>query len=207
MLKYCVQCGIEFNAHTIATKYCSRKCYQDSRNQQVLCQCVFCKKSFYEKQCRVADGRGKYCSKRCQNEHQKTKFLGKNNPHYTTGLIEKICLMCGKKFYVKNKNKNTSKYCSVLCKVKYTDKGITPLRVKMRSSTEQKQWVLNVFKRDHFTCQICGDNTGGNLEAHHIKLFSLYPEERLNLDNGVTLCTGCHLALHSIINTIKFISH
>ena len=62
-------------------------------------------------------------------------------------------------------------------------------------STEYKQWRINVFKRDSFTCQIC-HHVGGCLNAHHIKSFAKYPSLRFDIDNGVTLCEECHKMTH-----------
>lgn len=66
----------------------------------------------------------------------------------------------------------------------------------IRYSIEYKRWRKDVFFRDNFTCQHCGDNKGGNLNAHHIKPFANYIELRLVLDNGITLCEDCHKLEH-----------
>jgi hypothetical protein len=70
--------------------------------------------------------------------------------------------------------------------------GITPVNQKIRMSIESRLWREAVFARDNWTCQNCGDNKGGNLQAHHIKSFSEYEELRFALDNGITLCIDCH---------------
>lgn len=61
-----------------------------------------------------------------------------------------------------------------------------------RFSTEYKHWRYDVFVRDNFTCMRCGDDQGGNLEAHHKKSFADYPELRYVVENGETLCKDCH---------------
>jgi 5-methylcytosine-specific restriction endonuclease McrA len=61
-----------------------------------------------------------------------------------------------------------------------------------RASREYKRWREQVFKRDGFQCVLCGSQKGGTLEADHIKDFALYPELRLELSNGRTLCKECH---------------
>jgi len=69
--------------------------------------------------------------------------------------------------------------------------GITPINKALRESLEYEEWRRAVFERDLYTCQMCFE-IGGILNADHIKPFSLYPELRLKIDNGRTLCHDCH---------------
>lgn len=73
--------------------------------------------------------------------------------------------------------------------------GITDNNHKQRESSDYKRWRNEVFHRDNYTCQYC-KQFGGTLNAHHIKPFSLYPELRFDIDNGITLCRECHITLH-----------
>jgi len=69
--------------------------------------------------------------------------------------------------------------------------GITPINEKIRKSPKYNNWRTEVFEKDNYTCQKCGQ-IGGNLRAHHIKSFSNYPELRFEVSNGLTLCEDCH---------------
>ena len=60
-----------------------------------------------------------------------------------------------------------------------------------RPRYENDKWRLEVFKRDDYTCQICGQR-GGKLNADHIKSYHAHIDIRWDLDNGRTLCIKCH---------------
>ena len=58
------------------------------------------------------------------------------------------------------------------------------------------EWRIKVFQRDNYTCRKCGDDKGGNLNAHHLNGYNWDIENRLNVDNGITLCDSCHNDFH-----------
>lgn len=74
--------------------------------------------------------------------------------------------------------------------------GITPEVMRIRNSEETKEWRKAVFERDNYTCQSCFQR-GGRLCAHHLKEFSRYPELRMDVNNGQTLCLDCHAKTHN----------
>lgn len=73
-----------------------------------------------------------------------------------------------------------------------------------REDPEYRDWRKAVFIRDHFTCQICGAHNykGRNktvrLISHHLNCFKDFPEERTDVNNGITLCESCHNRFHSL---------
>lgn len=69
--------------------------------------------------------------------------------------------------------------------------GITPVNTAIRNSPEYAEWRSQVFVRDDYTCQECGQR-GVELNAHHIKRFADFSELRLKVSNGITLCVSCH---------------
>ena len=65
-----------------------------------------------------------------------------------------------------------------------------------RFSAEYKRWRFDVYSRDEFACQLCGDDKGGNLIAHHILGFADFPALRFYVPNGITVCEDCHKEIH-----------
>ena len=75
--------------------------------------------------------------------------------------------------------------------------GITSEETKARHTLEYRVWQLEVYKRDKGFCRLCGVRCRNkNIVAHHLKLFSDFPELRYSVDNGITLCRSCHMNLH-----------
>lgn len=74
-------------------------------------------------------------------------------------------------------------------------------RERYRDCADYRNWRKSVFDRDHYTCMCCGARNGNGkyvrLNAHHIENFATNIEGRYDVDNGVTLCTDCHIAFHS----------
>jgi len=155
----------------------------------VKCVCKNCNKEFYPKDFvkRV------YCSKECYKLGWKPRVRIKK---------EYTCLQCQKVFIPKSHGKEYS-FCSIQCRGKYFSGekqhnwkgGITPENHKIRTSTDYINWRLKCLQRDYFKCTNCGYRSRGknskDVVVDHIKPFYLYPELRLELSNGRTLCRKC----------------
>lgn len=61
-----------------------------------------------------------------------------------------------------------------------------------------EEWRKSVFERDSYTCQCCGDNWSGKLNAHHLDGYHWCKERRTDISNGITLCETDHRIFHSI---------
>lgn len=58
-------------------------------------------------------------------------------------------------------------------------------------------FVKGVYKRDNYTCQCCGVyGDGKNLNAHHLDGYNWCKDKRIDINNGITLCTNCHKTFH-----------
>ena len=129
----------------------------------------------------------KYCSKACWS---------------VRATIIKKCLYCGA--VISTCKSTDKKYCNSICRdlhyrqilkgenSHFWQGGKTQQSEIIRKSAEYKEWRKKVFERDNYTCQKCGKKSTHDLEAHHKKAQSLFPELIFDLDNGLTLCHDCH---------------
>ena len=75
--------------------------------------------------------------------------------------------------------------------------GISSENRRLRESLEYQIWRNEVYKRDNWTCRLCRKKCNKKeIVAHHLRLFSEFPELRFSVDNGITLCRSCHLKVH-----------
>lgn len=74
-----------------------------------------------------------------------------------------------------------------------------------RRHWEYNEWRRLVHKSCDYTCQICG-RVGGFFEAHHLNSWKLFPKQRFNVENGVSLCQPCHKAFHKALGNSTTIS-
>lgn len=62
---------------------------------------------------------------------------------------------------------------------------------------ESRTWADSVKTRDGYKCQNPKCNSrAGIMHAHHVYNYADYPDRRLDLSNGITLCEPCHKEFH-----------
>ena len=145
------------------------------------CICKRCGVDYRVKPNRVTTSN--FCSCKCRGEAHR--------------LPARQCVVCGSdhRLYRKTCGKACDKAWQTLRqsgeKSHRWEGGKTPEATRIRNSQSYSNWRTAVFKRDDYTCLNCGVR-GGKLNADHIKPFSKFPELRLDVANGRTLCFECH---------------
>lgn len=155
---------------------------------------------------------------------------GSAHPSWVGSRFEHYCLQCGKWYRRKDHpTAGLAKYCTRRC---YWDSKVVSFsgpnnprwkdgkskgRREARHVKQYKRWRDAVYRRDKWHCQICNVHCQKNrrkknqIVAHHIKIFSHFPDLRHETSNGITLCRGCHAKLHrqnrSVIDFTEILNH
>lgn len=206
--RVCEACGVNYFSYNKGRKYCSVTCRPYSSSPANIArlrgmaklpkkprkpkflpnnkECAHCGVAYRVKPRLVAVS--KYCSMACKNAHGMQR---------KTTRKPRKCVVCGADHFFARKT------CSPECIVKWASLkqagekshrwmgGKTSEAMKIRNSQAYADWRNAVFARDDYTCLHCGQR-GGRLNADHIKPFARYPELRLDVSNGQTLCFECH---------------
>jgi len=155
-------------------------------------------------------------------ERQKHANKGENNGMFAKKYTKSTLNKMSKAQKNRYKEHEEHKKHSLACGGSGTPYENLDLVLSIRHLSKYNSWRTNIFKRDKFTCQECGQKNGNgknvHLEAHHIKSFAKIFKEFLhlysnyspiedkeillnlainykdfwNLDNGKTLCQDCH---------------
>ena len=158
--------------------------------------------------------KAKYCTQQCWWKSNRGKPTW--NKGLKTGLIPKTAFkkginlkkenhpMWGKKHSLEHRRRIAE---SMMGKKSHLWKGgLTSENARLRNSLDYRIWREAVFARANWTCVLCFQ-VGGKLHADHIKPFSLYPELRLTIDNGRTLCVVCHKKTETYLVGVRWMQN
>lgn len=164
---------------------------QPNSHFKILCQCDVCEKQ-KEVPFRKIEKSGKYLCKKCALSSSEFRLKIKNirtGKKHKPETIDKMKL---------NKN-HPGRFPSGKNHPNYNHNLTEQERYNSRHRSRLSgyiNWVKSILERDNYTCQKCGSNR--ELCAHHINNYANFKKERLNLDNGITLCKDCHKEIHQI---------
>ncbi len=205
----CQHCNKEFKTANCRvkkgfSKYCSKECFKphigEKLRNRILRNCLICGIKFMSTPSRIKDGKAKHCSKKCTNLAFTNKMNERwANPKYRQRMSDvhkgqKMSLAQIEKQRERMKG-NTFGFQKGFIPWNKGKGNITGYQ-RFKNSKGHKEWRTSVFERDNYTCQDCGIRSGNgkrvNLNADHIKPYALYPDLRLDVSNGKTLCVPCH---------------
>ena len=181
-LKVCQRCGKKFLANSGHSKFCP-----ECKKEMLICPvCGGQKKDIYHQFCsNSCAGKWKY-----ENSIKVREALKKGTieaDEITKKKRAKAISMAqkGKPRYNMRGENNPNWKGGTYGTERHKDMG----------RIEYLTWRKKVFERDGYRCVVCG-KVGGQINAHHIRSWKDFPEERYDVDNGITLCVNCHRLIH-----------
>lgn len=160
-ISHCIQCEREFvtpKPHGRISKYCSRKCYmvsyiEERKRKDSEKHCVICGRKLNLHQ---VGGKGKCCSIECASKKH-GKLLKE------TERVIATCADCGKSYETHKLFGRNNKYVFRCpgCRLVHDRNRCRKRRMKI---SQFKPGVndFEIFERDHWICQICGESVDQN---------------------------------------------
>lgn len=210
----CQQCGKEFPSMIKDAKFCDQKCmgkwkseYMTGENstryvEKVYKPCDNCGVEIEILPNQYERAEHHFCSKECHDEWQKGKPLSEEHRKAISKRMKENPPMKGKTLSDETKQKISDKakerYKDITKHPRYNPNITDEEREIGRNIKGLLEWRNEVYERDNYTCQCCGDSKGGNLNAHHINAYNWDKEHRVDINNGICICSECHKEFHSI---------
>lgn len=161
-----------------------------------LCDCI-CGNSTYVPTRDLNDGNTKSCGCKITNalgkRYEMLEVISYLRKDSNKGHIWLCVCDCGSLTEVSYSMLNYRKSCGC---IKYNNE-LTEDDRQARDffNHELAEWRDQVYLRDDYTCQLCGEK-GGKLNSHHMDSWDKFKEKRFDIDNGITLCVSCHKGFH-----------
>ena len=182
MIKICPTCGNTFKEY--ASIYCSRLCYESSRNNKLEITCKNCGNNFLKRPSDISKCKRSqvgFCCRKCYLDHAKQ----------TNTKVCKECQVCGTQYKTKKNRADTSKFCSYICKQKafHAFKGSGEDNKNYRKGS--RYYRQRAFAHYSHECFICKSEK--SLHVHHID----ESHQNNSIENLRILCHSCHRRIHS----------
>lgn len=216
LTKICKGCGKAFRKYD-GSDYCSRQCRPHAMDicrdcgaeirlspslAQKLKRQPYCRACYARHQAAVEQGTRLRvqtcvtCGARFDAPHRR-KYCDACKPYQ---VEHRTCIVCGSPFTGRrstshSKNTKIRQTCSYACLRIYHNGNLASSPDDLeRQAPAYKSWRAAVLERDQHTCQLCGV-APQKPHVHHILAFKDYPQYRLDVTNGITLCASCHVSI------------
>lgn len=223
-IKICKKCGKikPINKFSENRNICM-KCRREA-SKNIIAKCDYCGGEYNANKYSYNNSKYHFCSNKCHAKWNSENLIGENNPNWNNHILkgkyigennpswipkEKvICPNCGIEFEVSKFqiNRTVNNFCSIKCRGEFFSGENNPNwnssktqkeREIDRSYSDYRKFVIDVFERDNYTCQLTGQ-VGGKLIVHHLDGYNWCKEKRTNPNNAITLTREIHNLFHKI---------
>lgn len=182
IVKNCKTCDGTFSRVPWLAKvsnFCSKECRYESARVYRINKCEKCDIDFVP----ASSTKGRFCSIECYWDS-----TVRRDSHRCMDCDSQISPAKG----VKRCRSCISKHMSGSNHWAWKEDRNSLKKENRHGDSAYREWRKEVWLRDNFKCKIANPDCAGRIEAHHILVWSEYPELRYQTNNGITLCHAHH---------------